>query len=727
MGKAVTGAVAVLSRFSQGGIDPFTTVVGQLICQEFKLGRAGARLYVDILNGLKCQSAMGDVMHLGFGIDSIVRNLSATYEGGILVVLSAALAECYFENHAANILWELVQLYKPSNSGDRTPSPTQWLALVRQCDGVLATDELPKVAEHFMQLHSQNSLDCSKSVIDPRPGKRGVSSPESIAEALLAIGKVSTGQIESITITGAADAGWLAALADRFFNLRLAIYGPEGDLAFENFGRNERAQITILYELASQEGEKKEIEVWGKLYCLRDATEFLQNKDGAYGSALVSGRVPWESALSFTFGPEFKRLLESTSNLGAAIGAAARMFDVVARAEDGVHHDTARTCTTYLSFGRGQGFITFASLRFPELSPLKSDMESVSRGSLRETRGTYESSLANLKRSCQCKICRMGIDQETQEEGFCLVILTESIIVLLRALSGITAPETLFPVRAGIEWYYGRQVSVHRQYEMIEEETARYGQIAFLLDFPFTEGDDFIEESVAVRRLVDAARLFSGRDVPGTTFERSALSVAGICVFLDILVDISDHPEALGRCTVIPGRIEMAGRSYEYAEDISDFDLAGMDFRQRKGRGEGPDPLFSPSDLLSGYNTASVAAQPAVNCLQVGILVKHPASGSVLLGPALLTKGMLEASGLIRCKHSSHRISKRRHSEDTVARRIETDGGHPVWEFHGSMLSQMVAYSRIQDLDFRTIWCHQQCQPCCMTAASSQKSTFIIL
>ena len=290
MGRSVTGAVAVLSRFSEGGIDPFTTVVGQLVCQEFKLGRAGANLFLRILSRLQCKSTIRDIMHFGFGVDSIVRNLSATSEGEVLIILTAALGEFYYENHAADILWELVQVYKPTSSGDRTPSPNQWLAVVRQCNGVLATDEFPKLAVHFMQLHPQNGLI---SVSDFK--RRGVSSPNSIADALLAVGKVSTGQLESIAISGGADAGWLAAMADRFFNLRLAIYGPRGELLHKNFDNQNRAQIQFLYEFPNYDldGEKKEIEVLGRLFRLSDATEFLQHKDGAWGSALLCGRVPW--------------------------------------------------------------------------------------------------------------------------------------------------------------------------------------------------------------------------------------------------------------------------------------------------------------------------------------------------------------------------------------------------------------------------------------------------
>ena len=243
-GKVVSGAVAVLSGFSEGGIDPFITVVGQFVCREFKFGRDSIELYVKILNGLQCHSTGGDVLHVGFGIDSIVRTLSASYEGGVLVILSAALGECYFENHAANILWELIQVYKPQESKERTPSPTQWLALIRQCNGLLAADEFPTFAEELMRLHPQNSIDVSNPLADLRPKKRGVSSPDSLAEALLALGKVSTGQLKAINISGAADAGWLAALAHRLFNLNVSIYSPEGTLLFSNINKDERAQIT---------------------------------------------------------------------------------------------------------------------------------------------------------------------------------------------------------------------------------------------------------------------------------------------------------------------------------------------------------------------------------------------------------------------------------------------------------------------------------------------------
>ena len=362
------------------------------------------------------QQSYNLIKAINLPIDSIVRSLSASYEGGVLVVLSAALGECYHENHAANVLWELVQVQKPADSTNQTPSPTQWLALVRQCNGVLAMDEFPKTAEHFMRLHPRNRLDFGTCMAILDNQRRRASSPDSTAEALLGLGKVSTGQYDSITITGAADAGWLAAVADRFFNLRLLIHSPEENLLFQNFGGDERLQVRVLYEFDTEEAMEKRVEVSGKVYHLRDATEFLNTKDGAYGASLLCGRVPWQNALSLTFGPEFRRLTESPSLFGSAIGAAARLFDGLAKAEKGVHQITARSWTTYLGSGRGQGLISCAMLRFPELSPLEIHMETASKCSFKEAQGIYESNLSNLKRLCQYRVCKMGV-KECKKEG----------------------------------------------------------------------------------------------------------------------------------------------------------------------------------------------------------------------------------------------------------------------------------------------------------------------
>lgn len=713
MGKTATGALAVLARLSQGGVDLFTAVIGQLMCQDFKLGVAGQRRLLKTLNELQCHSTFGNVLHFGFGLDSIVRNLSATYEGGILVLLSAALAEVYDETYAANILWELTQLHKPVDTSQGKPSLVQWLALVRQCNGILATDEFPAVVDQLIRLQADNEFQ--------KDASRERSTPESMAEALLAIGKVSTGQLESIKITGAADICWLAVMADRYLNLKINVYGADGESSMRNFERHERAQVEFLYHLESQmlDGKGKEIEVSDRLYCLRSASQWLGYPDDEEpGPSTLYGRLPWESALSLTFGSSFDRLIHSASRFGQAIGASARLFDLVAKMENGVHEDTAESCTTYSDSGRGQGFISFAIMTLPELSVLQPHINMDSAASLEQTLDAYEADMKELRAICNCSVCQHGNRRAIRD--YCLVFLVETIIFLVRSMSGIVAPERLRPTRAGIEWYYKRQVSIHNQKDntRLQDEISRYGQMAFILDLPFTEDkqshddNDILEQSFAVRRLLYAAKLFSGREIQRTGYERSVISVAGICVYLSILVDVTDDLEALGQCRVIPGRLEFEGRSYDYAQDLGDGLPAGEDYRQRRGV-ESVD--YDTLSLRKGtYGSFSLVAQPAFHCLQVGFLTKHSLSGSCLIGPARLSTFILRASGLVFCTHPFRGHLNRQISEDDKKEDILIDGT-TVWTFQGSLPSRMVRIHSVPS----AIWRHQECRDCCFVAAIS--------
>ena len=696
----------VLSRFSEGGIDPFTTIIGQLVCREFKLGRDGTHLFIKILDGLTCKSALGNVMHFGFGIDSIVRNLSASYEGGVLVLLCAALAECYYETHAADILWELVQCSKPKDAGDRTPSPTQWLALVRQCAGVLATDEFPVVAEHFMHLHPKNQLVTSESPYAENSGRRGVCSSESMAMAILALGKVSKGQLESITITGTADAGWLAALAHRFFNLRLAIYGPDGDLLFSNLQPHERPQVEILYERKSDGGSAMELKVPSQMYRLEDMSVFFKRQDGDYGSALSCGRVPWERSLSLTFGRDFHRLNRSTE-FGTAIGAAARMYDLVFDTLDTPY--VKAIVLNHCSSGRGQGLISFAVLRFPELLPHQPHMENIG-SSLAETQNLYRSSVQKIEKLCYCVRCRGGWTTATTAVRFCLVNLTGAIINLLRTLSAVSVPDDLRPTRAGLEWYYKRQANI------VNDK---------LCDSTFPLSGLGYSESLE-KLLVDTTRIFSAREVTSTRNEmsansvRSAISVAGICVFLEFLTDISCHPETLGRCAVIPGKIEMGGRNYDVVEDINEFT------RGRYETSKPPDPpCSSPSDLNAGYETASFIARPTIKCVQLGLLAKHPSHESGPHGPTFLVESILQTFGLVQCMHTPAQGPFLSY----YVKQVEVENSKPIWLYQGSLTSKMVAVVRTRTnlLDYTFIWRHDECLECCQKATVPKKSTLIYL
>lgn len=190
--KLVSSGVAVLSRYSAGGVDPFTIIVGQTMCRLFELGRQGEKRLRGIIESLPIHNTMGNIVHFGFGADSVVRNLSSTYEGGILVAIAASATECYKIDHTADILWEMVQLYKHSTPEEMTPSPMQWKALAKQCAGVLSGSEFPKIAEQLISLHSKNQLfPQGRNSLRADTKKRTVSTADTLAEALVIIGQIT--------------------------------------------------------------------------------------------------------------------------------------------------------------------------------------------------------------------------------------------------------------------------------------------------------------------------------------------------------------------------------------------------------------------------------------------------------------------------------------------------------------------------------------------------------
>lgn len=197
LGKtAVYASLNLLGRYAAADINPYTIAVGQVVAGSFQFSPEGRKRFEQAIMSLPSMQSMGNIVHFGFGVDSVIRNLATTEEGGCLVTLCAAAAECYPEDQVANIMWELVRCYKTPDS--LTPSALQWKALIRACAGSLSTSKFPKIAEQLIGLEQRSrgndGNDRSRHKI------RGYSSPDTIAKALLAIGQVSTGKLVSVSV-----------------------------------------------------------------------------------------------------------------------------------------------------------------------------------------------------------------------------------------------------------------------------------------------------------------------------------------------------------------------------------------------------------------------------------------------------------------------------------------------------------------------------------------------
>jgi hypothetical protein len=723
--SGVRGAVKVLSRYSAAGVDPYTVIIGQVACSNFKLSIRSAKRLENAIMSLKVVNTIGNMLHFGFGIDSVVRNLAATEEGGILVAICAAATESFATNHAAGILWELVRTFKAPEK--QTPSPLQWKALLNVCAGTLAETEFPALAEHLMHLCAENDrLAVGRYETETHRQTRGVSSPDTMAEALVAIGKVSVGDMVAISIVGGGDAGWLAAVAQWVFDLRIAIFNSDGELLHATSAHEGQPQVLFFFVKPSEDENDLKVSVQGQVYKLRDITELFFMQENEFGSALVCSRVPWAQALSLVFGPDFKRLAEMNRSLGKALASAGRIFDGISKAEPKVLVAERQYCQTYFKDGRGRGFLSFAAALFPELGEVLNESTNLNvSGSFDSVCEAYESSVAHMKLGCGCSICKKGIEDGLDEENFCLVLLLEAIIVMVQSMSGISAPPTLYPMRSGIEAFYRRQLKLHES-KKLQSRMKHYGPIGAVLEFNNGECEEWnIEESVAVRRVIDAARLFSGRNIQSVSHEQVAIGVSGIVAFLNTLIDggLSVDPELMGRCTVVSGHIEMHGRPYLHLEDLSDYDLVGMDYRKgRDGGGLGPDPLFDPSTLSDAYTRVSLVAKEGVESVKVGLSF-HEAQGerSVVLGPASLAERMLQATGLVKCdsKSCSHDPVEFQREVSECIKLVATQGQCESWLFQGSSMGRLVALIRLLDIQpmFYQILQHEECLQCCVEAA----------
>ena len=719
MNNVVSGAGAVLSRLSQAGVDPFTTIVGQVVCQEFRLGSEGHDLLVRIIDGLIYKSAIGNVMHYGFGLDSIVRNLSATYEGGILVLLCAATSECYSEKHAAKIIWELMQLYQPETRNDYIPSVFQWLALVRQCNGMLARDEFPLMAERLMSMHPIKGLNVGLDFFGQvyiANKERRISSAASVASTILALGHVSLGRLERMTVTGGVDAGWLAALAIRFFNLRVSIHGEDAQVLYNNCGPDEVHQIDVIF--ASSDKPQHHLEVKSKLFVLQEfRTFFVNGPEVLYELSLLCGRVPWDRVLSLTFGRGFDVLI-STTCFGEAMGTAAYILEMMAglptfKGRTECKYENVRN---YFDFGSGQGFLTCAVMRFPELESQRTAMQSIGRKPLSVLEASYEDYMTQIQAACNCDLCTKRSYIDLLVKGSCSVIVMEAIIHLVKTLSGTTVTLDLSPNRAGIEWFYWQQVRFHERFASRE-----HGRSPFIIDVLNITKSHEPRSEIAVGRLMDAARVFTDRHHPtkDSDYDWSALSVAGLCIFLDILACVPDGTDAFGQVSVIPGRIEMAGHNYDIVEDVSDSMDSGWEFRGREG---GSEPQQS---FRSDYTTLSIAARPTIDRLQVGFLVKCTGKASVLLGPSMLTASLLDALQLVRCSHHGQSQPLMPNLRDGDHIQLDMERPHPIEVFKANFLSKLVAIE--QRLDHPCVWRRDECRDCCVRAADPKRKTLILV
>ena len=168
----------------------------------------------------------------------------------------------------------------------------------------------------------------------------------------------------------------------------------------------------------------------------------------------------------------------------------------------------------------------------------------------------------------------------------------------------------------------------------------------------------------------------------------SSVYSAGICIFSDLLVNLSDDVGEIGRYSVMPGHIQMHGKSFDYIKDLSDLDESTQLYRYRKGTGLATNNISSPLDIIFDYHENFMVTQQNREMLQVGFCFSREDKSTIILGPSELANTFLKRSGLVACSHHSLQLDDSSPLQSRAA--LLFPPRDRVWIFQAQGLSKFV-------------------------------------
>ena len=519
LGKTVTTfSVNALARYCGAKVNPYTVVVGRAMCKVFQLAPAGRRNMEKALASLKSVSSINSALYFGFGVQSPLHLLAETEEGTCCLAICAALRECYHENVAVEVLLELARSFT-AVPGEYMPSSLEWKALLQLCSGALAQTSISIRAEHFMSLFRETkTMYCVVSTLH-----RPCSKPENIAKALLGVAKLSNKELDSITLVGNADAGWVAAIAEWLFDISVIIFHRDGTVLYSNRDSQNSFQLSIVFE--SDPKPQTALSISERTYVLEDA-RLLFEREIREDECCVSGRLEWEKALTGAYPQGFTILLENAYRPFAVIlGSAASIFEAIAEDNPQVPVYFCRQWDAYSTSAYGMGFVENALAWFPELAPLRKYIEQACKNDYKTSVENFNNAVDLLKSRCQCIAC-LDSWRRNSYTSRCLFVLAQTIIRMALALAHVDPmSKDLRPRRAGLDLAYDDQY--HRYIKSgVDHQTA--GHISHCLTYnAFDLGPK--------RRMRLAFQLFAGIEIRSPELQDiSAYSKNGICLFSNI-------------------------------------------------------------------------------------------------------------------------------------------------------------------------------------------------
>lgn len=564
-----TFSVEIMSRLSKAGVEMITFAMGQTLFTRFTVPPDGQKRITDAISQLKAYSSLSDVFWFGFGLKHVIRTLCETEQGVICTGVCACLCVSYDSDFRARVLQSMCG--KVLKHDGLSPSLPQWAKLVNVCAGSLAHSTFPDRVEGFCRLgHAQYTAKFK------RDGVFQPTTPEALADALLSLSEVCDSTKASTTIMGGPDCGWLAAVAEWLFNLRVEVKAESGKLLYWRGTHHDgaAAQVTVIF--ASNEFDPTTaLEIVNRTFCLPFG------KFRPFGSALdkeslfIPGRSSWSTILGDTFGDTFRFLVSPTAITQFAaliVAALPRLRDYTRfHAKDWeMFNPWLNSYRSSIDMSRireqsaARSFFDNAVAQLPELAPLLEERDTIASPA-RQHDDFHDVVLKSL---CGCSLCVdategrprakhspdfMVVHPSTSEEhsleetgnnadfnnDFCLLRVVSSIFRLLWLLSWLSIDRGVQPTSTGLLWLYEHHA------ELIDSDKLR--------------------DQTYSSRWRDTIRLFLGSSCELASKNKpcSAVSHEGLCLYLPALENITLAPPQQLLLRVIPGGLAWRDRTYQ--------------------------------------------------------------------------------------------------------------------------------------------------------------------
>ena len=550
--RKVSFTISNLSHHAAANVDVVTVQIGRLICDQFKIPTKGDRNVSDAFNNLPVYDSHD--WAFGFGFDHVAR-------GAWSWVIPGILLEYFDEGFSAQVCSQLASdLGTPR---EMEPSLYQWQRLMHACNGVLATNRFGVLVDDFVRLNPYNHVTTTHVSAGTSAYPRVHTSPQAVAKALHLLAKVSSGQVSKVQLTGTDDIGWLAAVAEWLFDMRVKISSASGQSLYCNYADKD-PQVELVFESDVLEEALQQLHLKDNSYRLPGVwyEQRINVSEGHYLPPVLGGRVLWGSLFQTVFQDAFMAVLHTeVTTLGTTVACAARVLQAITTGEDGVPSSLSTSSWLSGPSSYGAGLVQTMTNWFLGFSRALSNMRHCLKLSLPEAVTKHDEEMAKLRKRCACSVCEPGRDVR---KDFCQLVMMESIIALGVSLSRIVIAPELYPRRSGIRLLYEHQV---RQVKATQEKG-----FTGIERMAHVYGDVFKANNTTMLNI--CAALFGGVSGEMNQVDKDAVSLTnnGICSVTASLYRFAGKSAQNGDIHVVPGTAEYRGRLIDEVIAYESFD-----------------------------------------------------------------------------------------------------------------------------------------------------------